>query len=133
VRVTAEDVTRAAAGAPVEQRQAATSFKITWYGPFYRPWNTNSAAIGRPGRIRTLEASGYLSGNLTKVLYAHYIRGGGQVKTVRVGRLHGQCGGLKVRFREFNFRPVPRGTYQVTFDKDPSRTTTFSTPPVTRE
>jgi hypothetical protein len=119
VRVTAEDVTRAAAGARVEQRQASTTFKITWYGPFYRPWNTNGPAIGHPGRVRTLEASGYLSEHLPAVLYAHYIHAGRRVKTVRVGRLHGQCGGLKVRFREFNFRPVPRGTYQVTFDTDP--------------
>lgn len=118
VRATAEDLTRAAAGAPVEQRQANTRFKLTWHGPFYRPWNTNGPAIGRPGRVRTLEASGYLSGNLTKVLYAHYIRGY-SVRTVRVGRLRGACGGLKVRFREFNFRPVPRGTYHVTFDTDP--------------
>jgi hypothetical protein len=121
VRVTAEDVTRAGAGAPIEQRQATAHFRITWWGPFYRPWNTNGTAIGHPGRIRTLEASGYLSGHLTNMLFAHYIplAGSGRVKTVRVGRLHGQCGGLKVRFREFNFRPVPRGTYEVSFDTSP--------------
>jgi hypothetical protein len=28
--------------------------------------------------------------------------------------------GLKLRFREFNFRPVRPGTYRVTFDTDPS-------------
>lgn len=122
VTVTAEDMTRAAAGIPVDQRQATTSFKFTWSGAFYRPWNTDGPAIGHPGRVHILEASGYLTGNLTKVLYAHYIRlirGRLYVETVRVGRLSGPCMGVKVRFREFNFRPVPRGTYQVSFDTNP--------------
>ena len=113
---------RAAAGAPLEQRQASTRFKLTWFGSFYRPWNTDGPAVGRPGRVRTLQASGYVRGNLTKVLYVHYIRltGSRKVTTVRVGRLRGSCGALKVRFREFNFRPVPRGTYRVTFDTNPA-------------
>ena len=121
VTVTAEDRTRVAAGAPLEQRQASVTFKLTWYGPFYAPWNTDGAAIGRPGRVRNIEASGYLEGNLTDTLYAHYIRltGREQVKTVKVGKLAGACGGLKKRFREFAFRPVARGTYRVTFDTDP--------------
>ena len=119
IRVTAEDPARTAAGAPLEQRQASTSFKITWYGPFYSPWNTTGPAVGRPGRVRTIEASGYLTGKLTSVLYAHYIRPNGTVKTVRVGRLSGACGGLKKRFREFDFRPVAAGTYRVTFDTSP--------------
>ena len=119
IRVTAEDRARTAAGAPLEQRQASTSFKLTWYGPFYSPWNTDKAAIGRPGRVRTIEASGYLGRNLTKDLYAHYLRPNGTVKTVRVGRLSGVCGGLKKRFREFDFRPVAAGTYAVTFDTNP--------------
>ena len=42
-----------------------------------------------------------------------------RVKTVRVGAPRGPCGGLKVRFREFDFRPVRRGTYAVTFDTNP--------------
>ena len=120
VHAEADDLTREAAGAPVEQRRATTDFKLTWFGPFYRPWNTNGPAVGRPGRVRMLKASGYLGPNLTKVLYAHYIHlKSERVKTVRVGHLHGACKGLKVRFREFNFRPVRRGTYVVTFDTDP--------------
>jgi len=120
LHATADDLAREAAGAPAEQRQASTDFQITWFGPFYRPWNTRGPAIGRPGRVRTLEASGYLSRTLTSVLYAHYIHlKSERVKTVRVGRLRGACRGLKVRFREFNFRPVRRGTYMVTFDTNP--------------
>jgi len=118
---TAEDLTRRGAGAPAEQRVATTEFKLTWWGPFYRPWNTRSgAAIGRPGRRRTLEASGYLDGRLTNVLYAHYVHlATERHTTVRVGRLRGSCGGLRVRFKEFDFRPVRRGTYTVRFDTSP--------------
>lgn len=119
VAVTAEDLTRAAAGAGVEQRQANTTFRLTYHGPFYRPWNTVGPARGRPGRRARLEASGYID-DLTDVLYAHYIRNGDSTfHTTRVGRLRGVCGGLSVRFREFDFRPVRRGTYRIFFDTSP--------------
>ena len=118
IRVIAEDRARTTAGAPLKQRQATTSFKLTWYGPFYAPWN-RKGAVARPGRVRIIEASGYIGRHLGKFLYAHYIRPSGTVKSVRVGRLSGVCGGLKKRFREFDFRPVAAGTYIVTFNTTP--------------
>ena len=129
VEVTAEDVVRVAAGAPVHERQARTRFTLSWHGPFYRRWNTEGPARGRPGRVGTLEASGYID-DVTSVLYAHYLRvGRSGFRTVRVGRLRGPCGSLRVRFREFDFRPVPRGTYRVFFDTLPvASDNTFDSP-----
>lgn len=120
--VTAEDVTRQAAGAPVEQRTATTQFKATFFGVFYRPWNTDGPATGRPGRVATLEAMGWLgpAARLTDTLYAHYHRvGDRRWRTVRVGRLRGACGGAKFRFREFPWKHVKRGTYTIRFDTMP--------------
>ena len=128
VEMTAEDLTRTAAGAPPEQRTATTRFSLSWFGVFYRPWNTDGPARGRPGRVRTIEAAGWLgSTRRSDTLYAHYYRlGTGRFRTVRVGRLTGPCGTLKRRFREFAFRPVPRGTYRVFFDTEPfTSDTTF--------
>ena len=45
---------------------------------------------------------------------------GEAVKSVRVGRLTGPCGALKKRFRQFAFKPVPKGTYTVYFDVYPA-------------
>ena len=127
--VTASDLTRLAAGAPAEQREAVTRFTLSWFGPFYRPWNTNGPARGRPGRVRTLEASGYIR-NAGQTLYAHYLRVRDErFRTVRVGVLRGACGSLRVRFREFKFRPVRAGTYRVFFDTNPRATEfTFDSP-----
>jgi hypothetical protein len=136
VQLTAEDLTRAAAGAPPEQRQATVTFWLSWAGPFYARWNTSGAARGRPGRVGTIEASGYLGWRVVAsgpnpVLFAHYYhsRSDRFVATTRVGRLRGACRSLKLRFREFAFRPVPRGTYSVYFDEFPfTSDLTFDSP-----
>ena len=116
ISVSAVDLVRAGAGAPPEQRAATVAFSVTYWGVFYRPWNTNGPARGKPGRVRTLESSGWIGSN-GKTLYAHYRRlGHSSFRTTVVGILGGDCGGLRVPFREFDFRPVPRGTYRVFFD-----------------
>lgn len=70
--------------------------------------------------MHTIEASGYLKGNLTSgPVRPVHPRPNRTVKTVRVGRLSGACRGLKKRFRAFDFRPVAAGTYRVTFDTNP--------------
>lgn len=119
--VAAEDLARTAAGMPPEQRTAATRYEATFFGVFYRPWNTDGPATGRPGRVARLEAMGWLGPQRsTDTLYAHYFRrGGDRWRTVRVGRLRGACGSLKVRFREFPWRNVRSGTYTIRFDTLP--------------
>ena len=108
VEVTAEDVAR-------PELRASAAFTLSWFGPFFRPWNTDGAARGRPGKVSQIEASGYIE-ETGRSLYAHYVLRGEHVATVRVGRLSGPCGSLKRRFRQFAFKPVPRGTYSVYFD-----------------
>jgi hypothetical protein len=50
-----------------------------------------------------------------KRLWAHYVLRGKLVKTVALGALTGPCGDLTKTIRQFPFRPVPAGTYQVYF------------------
>ena len=108
--------------------QATTQFTLSWFGPFFRPWNTRGAAPGRPGKVSQIEASGYLH-EIGKDLYAHYALRGEHVGTVRVDRLKGPCGQLKRRFRQFPFKPVRRGTYSVYFDTMPfAGDSTFEAP-----
>jgi len=111
IEVTAEDVTH-------PELRATVGFTMSWFGPFFRPWNTSKAAPGRPGRTSQIEASGYVEES-GSVLYAHYVLRDEHVATVRVGRLTGPCGALKRLFRQFAFKPIPRGTYSVYFDTMP--------------
>ena len=98
---------------------ASVQFTLSWFGPFFRPWNTDGPAPGRPGKTSVIEASGYI-GEGKKVLYAHYVRGDeDHFETTRVGRLTGPCGALRRRFRQFDFKPVRPGTYAVYFDTLP--------------
>ena len=119
--VTAQDLARTAAGAPVEQRSARTEYQATYYGVFYRPWNKRGAK-GRPGHVGTIEASGWIgrAARLTGVVYAHYYRAGDERwRSFRVGRLRGDCGALKVRFREFPWKRPKPGSYTLRFDTMP--------------
>lgn len=108
--------------------QATTRFTLSWFGPFFAPWNTNGPARGRPGKVGTIEASGYLD-EIGQSLYAHYTLKGEQMGTVRVGKLKAPCGQLKKRFRQFPFKRVRRGTYSVYFDTMPfAGDSTFDSP-----
>jgi hypothetical protein len=118
-RITAEDKTLAAQGAAVPDRTATLTTKVSGYGVFYRPWNTNGPAHAHPGRRAKLEILGFI-GTVTHNVYAHYVLRGRPVKTLYVGRLHGACGLLTVmHFRQFAFRPVPPGNYRIVFDTWP--------------
>ena len=108
VEVTAQDVAH-------PELQASVRFTLSWFGPFFRPWNTSGAAPGRPGKVSQIEASGYIH-EIGQTLYVHYVRRDRHVATVRVGRLQGPCGQLKRSFRQFAFKPVRPGTYSVYFD-----------------
>lgn len=103
----------------VASSQSATiDARLSSFGAYYRPWNTDGPARGRPGRVRQLEADGFIAG--PRVLYAHYRLRGKVVKTLRLGRLTGPCGSLRVRFREFDFKGVRPGTYRVRFSQSRS-------------
>jgi len=113
--ITVNDQTRITQGAPPSERSASVTVTVASYGAYFKPWDTKGPARGKPGRIARLDVDGYLETN-SRVLYVHYRRGRHLVKTLRVGRLTGPCGALTKRFRQFDFRPVPAGTYGVEFD-----------------
>ena len=113
--ITVKDLARAEQGAPVSEQYASTDVTVAWPGALFRPWNTSRAVRAHPGRAGILDASGFIDGN-SRTLYVHYVRGAHLVKTLRLGRLVGPCGALSMPLREFDFRPVPRGTYSVRFD-----------------
>ena len=91
------------------QATATVVAVISYAGAFYRPWNTDGPARGRPGRVRILDVDGFIDAG--EYLYVHYRLRGRTVRTIRLGRLTGPCGSLRRRFREFGFRPVPPGVY----------------------
>lgn len=74
---------------------------------------------GRPGIRRRITARGFTGGGS---LYAHVVRARSR-HTVRIGRLSGACGTLKVRRRVFRKR-TRNGTYRVQFDASRSYSTT---------
>jgi hypothetical protein len=113
--VTVKDQTRIAQGAPPTEQSASATFTVASYAAYFKPWNTNGPARGTPGRTALLRVDGYIGTN-SRVLYVHYRLGRRLIKTLRVGRLSGTCGALTKRFRQFDFRPVPPGTYSVEFD-----------------
>jgi hypothetical protein len=115
-RIVARDETLAAQGLPAE---ASTMLKATGYGVFFAPWNTNGPAIARPGRRGKLEILGFV-GTVSRRAYVHYVLRGRPVKTRYLGRLRGPCGTLTVRrFKQFDFRPLPAGTYRIVIDTYP--------------
>jgi len=97
---------------------ASVVARLSSFGAYYRLWNTDGPARGRPGRVRQLEADGFITG--PRVLYVHYRLRGKVVKTLRLGRLSGPCGSLRTRFREFDFKGVRPGTYRVRFSQSRS-------------
>jgi hypothetical protein len=53
--------------------------------------------------------------DIGKTLYMHYVRHGRAVHTQRLGTIKGPCGTFTRHIREFDFRPVPAGTYAIRF------------------
>ncbi len=115
LNITATDAALAAQGATAAEHSAATTVGVSFFGAYYPAWNTDGPAPGRPGFVSDLDVGGYIDSN-SRTLFVHYIRRGRLVKTLRVGALSGPCSTLTTRFREFAFRPVSPGTYEVRFD-----------------
>lgn len=110
--VVAMDVTLRSQGAPPDQFSYALGFDISQWELNVAAW---SSARGRPGRRTKVRARGWV-GSASTTLYAHYLRKGKLLKTVRVGRLSGTCGDFRGRMKQFPFRPVKAGSYRVEFD-----------------
>jgi hypothetical protein len=65
-----------------------------------------------PGLVN-YAALGFTSG---RDLYIHYLLRGRHQRTVKLGRLSGECNSLRVRARMFLFRPVKPGVWTLVFD-----------------
>lgn len=122
---TANDKTRLDAGAPPESAVGATvltlsRFEVQIDQPNGRP--------PRAGKRMDVTAAGF-TGARGKTLYAHYRRGRKTVKSVKLGRLGGDCGDLHKRLSRGLPRGVPKGRYQLVFNtsrRDPQASPRFS-------
>ncbi len=76
------------------------------------------AVRAKPKRARPTQKVRFRGRGFTDrgTIYAHYLRRGRLVKTVRFGRPSGACGTFSVRRRQFPFRPRT-GTYLVQIDQ----------------
>lgn len=113
--ITMRDRTRAGQGAAISEQYASTAVTVAYFGAFFRPWNTDGPARGRPGTADVLDASGFI-GARSRTLFIHYLRSGRLIETLRVGWLAGACAVLSTRLRQFDFQPVPPGSYSIRFD-----------------
>lgn len=98
-------------GEPPLDPSNAVSFGLSELAVLNRDWGANRVD---PRRRSTFSFRGFQAAG--PVVYAHYVRRGRLVKTVRMGATRGPCGDLRVRIRQFPFRPVPAGSYTVVFD-----------------
>jgi hypothetical protein len=69
--------------------------------------------IADPSKSMSIDTYGWTTAGSN--LYAHYFRGTTRVKTVKIGALTGECGNLKRRVRQFPFKRVKAGRWQVLF------------------
>lgn len=113
--VTANDVTLLDQNAPPEQVVAVADTELSQWEVSVASWDVRGPIRARPGRRTTVRAIGWVGGAST-TLYAHYLRKGRHVATVKVGELTGACGDLSARMREFPFRRARPGSYTVRFD-----------------
>jgi hypothetical protein len=108
------DLTRVNAGLPLTSPDVVGSSTVTFsrFGIFVA--TVGGAAILPRTRIR-FRAVGWTTA-IGRPLYLHYVRGRRIIRSVRLGRLTGPCGGLtKTLRRAFAFRPVPAGQYRLLF------------------
>ena len=87
-------------------RAAAVAFRVVHTDVSITPRQVT------PGLV-TYSALGFTSG---RDLYIHYLRRGRHQRTVKLGRLAGQCHTLRTRAPLFLFRPVRPGVWRLVFD-----------------
>jgi hypothetical protein len=102
------DLTAASGDSP----GASVSFKASILDAYVGPWESHK---GNPRKRATFYGFGFgaIGG---KKLYAHYILRGKLRKTVAIGHVSGACGDVKKAMRQFPFRPVPAGSYNIKLD-----------------
>lgn len=110
---TVEDVALAAYEEPGDENSPFGSafFKLSTFDILVAPWDRQKVD---PKKATTFRAYGFEG--LGPVLYAHYFLRGKLKKTVRIGALTGACGNLSKKMKQFPFRPVPAGDWQIKFD-----------------
>jgi hypothetical protein len=69
----------------------------------------------RAGKRLRITAVGFTHA-VGETLFAHYTRAGKRVKSVRLGRLAGECGDRRVTLRRALPRGLRRGTYRLVFN-----------------
>jgi hypothetical protein len=122
---TANDKTRLDAGEPPQSAVGATVLTLSRFEVQLDQPN------GRPPRAAKrmdVTAAGF-TGARGKTLYAHYRRGRKTLKTLKLGRLHGDCGDLDRRLARGLPRGLPKGRYQLVFNtarRDPQASPRFS-------
>ena len=116
VTVTANDRTRIDAGAPPEQRFGAAQFTLSRFGVRLRRRGGGAARAALPMRVEVVGWTHVLG----EMLYLHYRRGGRTVKSVRLGRLAGDCGDRRVTLRRGLPRGARPGRYQLVFNTSAS-------------
>jgi len=105
VNVTANDRTRIESGAPPDQQFAAAQFTLSRW----------EVAVAKRGRGLRLTAVGFTHAK-GESLYVHYRRGGRTVKSVRLGRLRGDCGDLTKSLPRALPRDAKPGRYRLVFN-----------------
>ena len=114
--VTANDVTRIDAGAPPEQQFAAAQFTLSRFAIRLTRRGGGAPRAALPMRVEVVGWTHVLG----EMLYLHYRRGGRTVKSVRLGRLAGDCGDRTVTLRRGLPRSARPGRYQLVFNTSAS-------------
>lgn len=116
--LTVNDSTLVEQGIDPEQSVAVVSVRLTLPPRVLSPWTRPGRRVRRGDPRARVQFGGLGWIGQGTDLYAHYLRGGRLVKTVRIGPLGEPCGDVGRMMREFPFRPVPAGRWSVDFSAD---------------
>jgi hypothetical protein len=125
IGATANDKTRLDAGAAPESAVGVTLFTLS---RFEVQVDQPNGRLPRAAKRMDVTAAGFTAQS-GKPLYVHYRHGRKTLKTFKVGRLHGACGGLDRRLSRGLPRGLPKGRYQLVFNtsrRDPRASPRFS-------
>ena len=111
--VAANDQIRIEAGGPPEQQLAGASFTLSrWEVQLDLPNDTPKVRAAKPMRVT---AVGFTHA-IGKPLYIHYTRAGKRLKSIRLGRLTGDCGDRTKTLKRGLPRGLRRGRYKLVFN-----------------
>ena len=107
--VAANDRTKADAGAEPAQAVGFTTIKLSRFEVAFEQPNGRAPKAGKRLRVT---AAGYTNAR-GKLLYMHYRRNRRTLKTIKLGRLGGDCGDRIRTLRRALPRGLPRGRYEL--------------------